>query len=572
MTFRCNPASLAAEFRACERRLRGQRVGERLRARDHTIWSPDPAEITDRLGWLGLPAAMRPELAAIERIVAGARAAGLTRALLLGMGGSSLAPEVFGRVLGSRPGYLRLRVLDSTHPDAVRAAAADAPPERTLVIVATKSGGTVETISLFRYLYTWLEGALGRAAAQARIVAITDPGSGLEREARQLGAAHVVYGDPEVGGRYSALSAFGLAPAALMGVDVGRLLDAAAAEAAEPIEESAGFRLGALLGAAERAGRDKLTLRSPAALAPLDAWIEQLVAESTGKDGRGILPVDGEPALRADRYPADRVFAVHRLRAEPAGEVDALGGAGHPAAECVLDSLDELGALMYRWEVAVAVAGAVIGINPFDQPNVESAKVSARSMVGAYRATGALPTPAPDATAGALTLYGDTAEEPERAGARPGAADFHRALAAFLRPAACAGGADGRGYVALHAYLAPTPATDAALERLRRRIMERCGAAVTCGYGPRFLHSTGQLHKGDAGAGSFIQLTADLRDDLPIPDRIGKAASSLSFGVLIEAQALGDRQALLDAGRRVIRVGLGADPAAGLDALTEAIR
>ena len=559
MTFLCNPASLTEELRACERRLRAERIGARLRARDHTIWSPDPTEIADRLGWLTLPAAMRAELPAIERIVAGARAAGLRRALLLGMGGSSLAPEVFSRVPGSRPGYLRLRVLDSTHPDAVRAAAADAPPERTLVIVATKSGGTVETISLFRYLYTWLERRLGRAAAQERVVAITDPGSGLEREARQLGAAHVLYGDPEVGGRYSALSAFGLAPAALMGVDVGRLLDAAAAEAAQPIEESAGLRLGALLGAAERTGRDKLTLRAPGALAPLGAWIEQLVAESTGKDGRGILPVDGEPALDPDRYPADRVFAVHRLGTEPADGLDALGGAGHPVAECVLDSLDELGALMYRWEIATAVAGAVIGINPFDQPNVEAAKVSARRMVDAYRAGGALPAPAPTAAAGGLTLYGDGGPE---------AADLPGALAAFLQPAA---GADG-GYVALHAYLPPTAATDAALLRLRRRILARCGVAVTCGYGPRFLHSTGQLHKGDAGAGSFIQLTADLRDDLPIPDRAGEEAGSLSFGVLIEAQALGDRQALLDAGRRVLRIGLGAEPVAGLDALAAAIR
>ncbi len=569
MTFRCRPAALAAELEACERRLREARIGERLRARDHTIWSPDPAEISDRLGWLDLPETMRAALPAITRMLAGARADGLDRALLLGMGGSSLAPEVFSRVLGSRPGFLRLRVLDSTHPDAVRAAVADGPPERTLVIAATKSGGTVETISLFRYLYTWMEGRLGRDGARARIAVITDPGSGLEREARHLGAGYVVYGNPEVGGRYSALSAFGLAPAALMGLDVERLLDVAAAEAAQPIEQSAGLRLGALLGAAERAGRDKLTLRAPAALEPLGAWIEQLIAESTGKDGRGILPVDGEPELDAGRYPADRVFAVHRLRGEPADGMDALSGAGHPAAECVLDSLDELGALMYRWEVATAVAGAVIGINPFDQPNVESAKVSARAMVDAYRATGALPALAPTAAAGGLTLYGDAAADAQPAGGARGATDFHNALAAFPEPAAFAG---GRGYVALHAYLAPTPAVDAALARLRRRILDRCGAAVTCGYGPRFLHSTGQLHKGDAGAGSFIQLTADAAEDLTIPDRAGDAAGSLSFGVLIRAQALGDRQALLDAGRRVLRVGLGADPAAGLDALTAAIR
>ena len=562
MTFHCDGASLTEVLRARERNLRAERIGERLRARDHTIWGPDPTEVADRLGWLTLPTAMRAELETIERVVADARAAGLTRALLLGMGGSSLAPEVFSRVLGTLPGYLRLRVLDSTHPDAVRAAVAEEPPERTLVLVATKSGGTVETISLFRHLYTWLDRALGRAAAQARVVAITDPGSGLEREARELGAAHVVYGDPEVGGRYSALSNFGLIPAALMGVDVARLLDVAAAEAVQPIEDSAGVALGALLGAAERSGRDKLMLRSSATLAPLGAWIEQLIAESTGKDGRGILPVDGEMELEADRYPPDRVFVRHRCRAEPAAGLDDLRDAGHPVAECVLDSLDELGAVMYRWEIATAVAGAVMGINPFDQPNVESAKVSARNMVAAYRDTGALPSLTPTAALDGLTLYGTGAAETDDAATLSGE------LAAFLRPPT----ADGaRGYVALHAYLVPTPETDAALDRLRRRILQRCGVATTCGYGPRFLHSTGQLHKGDAGAGSFIQLTADVRRDLPIPDRAGAGASSLLFGVLIEAQALGDRQALLDARRRVLRVGLGADPVAGLDTLSAAI-
>ena len=558
MTFHCDPSSLAAEVRACRERLGAERIGDRLRARDHTVWGPDPTEIADRMGWLTLPTAMSAELPAIERVVADARAAGLTRALLLGMGGSSLAPEVFGHVLGSRPGYLNLRVLDSTHPDAVRAAVAEAPPERTLVLVATKSGGTVETISLFRHLFTWLDRELGRAAAQSRVVAITDPGSGLEREARELGAAHVMYGDPEVGGRYSALSNFGLVPAALMGVDVARLLEAAAAEAVQPIGDSAGVALGALLGAAERSGRDKMMLRSSKSLAPLGAWIEQLIAESTGKDGRGILPVDGEMELAAGRYPEDRVFVGHRLSTEPAGGLDALAEAGHPVAECVLDSPDELGAVMYRWEIATAVAGAVMGINPFDQPNVESAKMRARSMVDAYRDTGSLPVLTPTAALDGLTVYGGAA------------ADVPGALAAFLRPPE----SDGPlGYVALHAYLAPAPATDAALDRLRRRILEITGGvATTCGYGPRFLHSTGQLHKGDAGTGAFMQLTAGCADDLPIPDRAGAEESSLSFGVLIEAQALGDRQALLDAGRRVLRVDLGSDPAAGLDTIVSAIQ
>lgn len=556
MRFHRNASSLAKEVQACEKRLRAERIGERLRARDHTVWGPDPTEVADRLSWLTLPTAMSAELDAIEQVVDDARAAGLTRALLLGMGGSSLAAEVFSHVLGERPGYLRLRVLDSTHPDAVRAAIADETAERTLLLVATKSGGTVETISLFRHLYTWLDRELGRAAAQTRVVCITDPGSGLEREARELEAAHVMYGDPGVGGRYSALSNFGLVPAALTGVDVARLLEVAASEAVQPIADNAGVALGALLGVAERAGRDKLMLRSSPTLAPLGTWIEQLIAESTGKDGLGILPVDGEMEFDAGCYPPDRVFVGHRCATEPAAGLDTLGDAGHPTAEYVLDSLDELGAVMYRWEIATAVAGAVMGINPFDQPNVEAAKISTRGMVAAYRDTGSLPTLTPTASLAGLTLYGD----------RP--ADLPRALAAFLSPS----DSDGPpGYVALHAYLAPTPATDDALDRLRRCILKRCGATTTCGYGPRFLHSTGQLHKGDAGAGAFIQLTSDVQCDVPIPDRAGAEESSLSFGILIEAQALGDRQALLDAGRRVLRVDLGADPVAGLDTLTRAI-
>lgn len=561
MTFRCNAASLAEKLEACERSLQADRIGPRLKARDHTIWSSDPTEIADRLGWLNLPTVMSTKLELIERIVAHASAAGLTHALLVGMGGSSLAPEVFNRVIGTRAGHLLLTVLDSTHPDAVRAAVAATPPLRTLILVSTKSGGTIETVNLFRYLYTWLERKLSRTVAQERVVVITDIGSSLDQEARLLRVAHIVHGDPEVGGRYSALSAFGLVPAALLGIDVRQLLYLAAAEAEQPIETSPGFRIGALIGTAACAGRDKLTLHASPSLAPLGIWIEQLIAESTGKDGRGIVPIDGERELAVNHYLADRLFAFHRYSNELPANTKALIDAGHPVTECVLESAQELGAVMYRWEIATAVAGAVMGINPFDQPDVEAAKVSARHMVDTYHETGALPTLTQTAAGHGLTLY-CTSPPASEAGSMNGK-KIEDALDQFFREPA--------GYIALNAYLSPTSATDTALDRLRRLIQDRSGTVTTCGYGPRFLHSTGQLHKGDSGCGSFIQLTADINFDLPIPDRAGTNKSSLSFGVLLQAQSLGDRQALLDAGRRVISVGLGADPIAGLNALAAAV-
>ncbi|MEJ2211480.1 MAG: glucose-6-phosphate isomerase [Anaerolineae bacterium] len=479
--------------------------------------------------------------------------------LLLGMGGSSLAPEVMANVFGRETDGLRLAVLDSTDPGAVLAQAQRLDPERTLFIVATKSGGTVETLSFFKYFYTWTVEALGAERAGEHFVGITDPGSKLEKLAGEYGFRDLFLNDPNIGGRYSALSYFGLVPAALVGVDLDRLLERAlsAARNCEPsggaAEPPAGGEndcawLGAILGELARMGRDKLTLVTWPALANVGDWIEQLVAESTGKEGQGILPVVGEPLGPPGVYGDDRLFVY--LRLEGAGEdgqaydvgVQALEDAGHPVVRLRLDDVYDLGGQFFVWEFATAVAGYRLGINPFNQPNVESAKVRAREAVAGYAEKGTLPADRPAPV------------EPS-------------ALTAFLASA------QAGEYVSLQAYLRPTADVDAALLTLRTLIRDRLKLATTVGYGPRFLHSTGQLHKGDAGGGLFIQFTADSPEDVPIPDEPGSGGASMSFGVLELAQALGDKQALQAAGRRVIRFHLGAeDPATAIGRLAQALR
>ncbi|MFH1569914.1 MAG: glucose-6-phosphate isomerase [Gemmatimonadota bacterium] len=540
-------------------RLAGEGVIARLWNRDHTVWKPDPAEIASRLGWLDCPATMPASLGEIDALVESVRRAGLTHALLLGMGGSSLAPEVFRAVFGAAPGYPDLAVLDSTEPGAVLAVAERLDPRKTLYIPATKSGGTVETISLLKYFYNRAREALGDAVGD-HFVAITDPGSGLAEMAAALGFRHTFLNDPDIGGRYSALSMFGLVPARLLGLDVDRLLQRARAAAARCAVErdNPAAELGALMGAAAATGRDKLTLLLSPGLAALGAWVEQLIAESTGKEGRGILPVDGEPVGAPELYGTDRLFVHVCLAGDRSldAAVAALAAAGHPVARIEMGDLYDLGGEFLQWEISTAVAGAALAINPFDQPNVEAAKVLARSMTEAYRRDGALPAPAPALTDGALAVYGQI-----------DATTLEGALRQFLSVP----GHVPAPYVAIQAYVCPAPETDAALTALRVTLRDRLHLATTVGYGPRFLHSTGQLHKGDGGHGLFLQLAAGALRDAAIPDRAGQPQSSMSFGVLVSAQALGDSQALEQAGRRVLRVHLGADVTAGLQRLSAAV-
>ena len=501
----------------------------RIWAHDHTVWKESSTEITNRLAWLHLPETMQAEIDRLIQFADHVRDENVRHVLLLGMGGSSLAPEVLGHTFGASDGHPDLTVLDSTHPEAVLAVEDRLDLARTLFIVATKSGTTTETLSFFRYFYARASEVLGRSEAGRRFVAITDPESPLVPLAKAHGFREIFRNDPHLGGRYAALSLFGLVPAALLGIDLPSLLRSArqmseACAGRVPPQDHPAGRLGAFLAAAAQVGRDKATFILSEPVRSFGSWVEQLIAESTGKEGTGILPVIGEPPGPPDAYDVDRVFLHIRNEGDRAQDaaVDALADAGHPVARLDLQETIELGGQYFLWELATAIVGHVLRINPFDQPNVESAKSLAREMVQRFRRTGALPkTPfeAPD---------------PE-------------ILGHFLH-----GGLPG-DYVALQAYLPPTPGAADALCRLRTAIRDRWRRATTVGFGPRFLHSTGQLHKGDRGNGLFIQLLVDPERDVPIPDDDG---STLTFGTLIAAQAGGDRRALIDAGRRVLTIRL----------------
>ncbi len=530
------------------------RIVSRIWSHDHTVWKPEPNEITNRLGWLTIPDRMLEQRHELTELAENIFEEGVSDILVLGMGGSSLAPEVFGKVFGGQVGGMpRLAVLDSTDPSAVLAHATRLDPARTLFIVSTKSGGTVETLSFFKYFHNWTAQALGYRTAGRHFVAITDSGSRLHTIAKERGFRATLLNNPNIGGRYSALSYFGLVPAALIGVDVESLLDRSLAMArncgprnGSPIGDNHGAWLGAILGELARAGRDKVTFITPPRLASFGDWLEQLIAESTGKDGKGILPVVGEPVGEPDVYADDRLFVYLRLDGHDTDDraVQALREAGHPVVCLRLRDRYDLGQQFFLWEMATAIACARLAVNPFDQPNVEAAKVLARQAVAAYRKTGEFPQ-----------------DEPT-----PPSTEALTAFLALAQPGDPSTGS-GRSYVALQAYVQPTPETSGALLEVRTRIRDTRKLATTVGYGPRFLHSTGQLHKGDMGNGLFIQFTSDPLRDVAIPDEAGSSASSMTFGLLKMAQALGDKKALLDNGRSVIRFHLGSDVVGGLTRL-----
>lgn len=505
------------------------KVVARLWEHDHTLWKSLPDEITNRLGWLTITGEMRDNLDRITALTNSVQPVGYRQVLLLGMGGSSLAPEVFGRIFGDTGSAgLDLDVLDSTDPATVLSYAERLDPAHTLFVVSTKSGSTVETLSFFKFLYTWVADILGAERAGEHFVAITDPGSRLVDIAEQYNFLTTFLNDPNIGGRYSALSYFGLVPAGLVGVDLDRLLDSADAVASACGADNAtthnpGARLGAILGELAKAGRDKATFVVSPEIASFGDWVEQLIAESTGKEGTGILPVVEEPVASPNVYGDDRLFIDVRRAGDDTDRqaIQALEDAGHPIVRIEVEDRYDMGGLFFLWEFATAVAGERLGINPFDQPNVESAKKRAKERLNNFKESGELP---------ALDV-------------EPLSAD---SLRQFLQQA------EEGDYIALQAFIHPTPETDAALNRLRTALRDRTGLATTVGYGPRFLHSTGQLHKGDAGNGLFIQFTSQMQQDAPIPDSAGDWESSVSFGVLKMAQAMGDRQALLDAGRRVL--------------------
>ncbi len=538
--------------------LKKNHIIERIWSKDYTVWKPDSAEISNRLGWLESPLNMNGNINRMEQLAGELRTEGFTHALLLGMGGSSLAPDVLRKTFGVSKGYLDLAVFDSTDPAYVLYHTKRLDPEKTLFVVSTKSGTTVETISFFKYFYSLVWDVLGDRAGK-HFVAITDPGSSLADLADRYSFRATFLNDPNIGGRYSALSYFGLLPATLTGMDVGKLL----ARSMDILEccrnsdyDNMGLSLGAIMGSLAMAGRDKLTLIISPEIASFGNWLEQLIAESTGKEGKGILPVTGEPAGSPDMYGNDRFFISLNLEWEGAYDpaLKALEDAGHPVIDIHLKDLYDLGGQFFLWEMATAVAGHILQINPFDQPDVEASKKLSRRMVDEYVKKGTLPTETSTLCYGGITVYGG-----------PKACTPGEVLTAFIEQAT------PDSYVALQAYIQPTDKTDNALKKLRVRIRDRYKLATSVGYGPRFLHSTGQLHKGDSGKGLFIQFTADDVRDVSIPDNLESSTSSMSFGVLKMAQAMGDRQALLNAGRKIVRFHLGQDISGGIKHLTEAL-
>lgn len=562
----------ADAYDAAVTRARDESWATRLFDRDTTLWTTDErvgAAIAERLGWLDAPAHFTDQIAALEGFGDGIVESGFTTAIVAGMGGSSLAPDVLHRTFGTTEGYLDLRVLDSTDPATVAAVFGDLDPLRTLVIVASKSGTTVEPNAFLAEARDRAGTALDRHRRHAfegpgeLMAVITDPGKSLEAIPHHDEFRSVFLNPPDIGGRYSALTYVGLVPASLIGLDLDALLASASAMlgACREPEPSAnpGVSLGLALGTMAKAGRDKLTFLADDEIASFGAWVEQLIAESTGKHGVGIVPIDGEPAVEPQRYGSDRAFV--RLALDGAADsdgdalADALEAAGHPVIRIRLADPIDIGAEFVRWEVATAIAGAVLGIDPFDQPNVEEAKQLTRDVLAkAERGEAGASPPAPIADGDGIALHGDA---PLRLTSADGGvvAELRRHLAR-RKPTS---------YLAIQAFIAATPERDASLARIREALLRATGNATTLGYGPRFLHSTGQLHKGGAPIGWFLQLTSDHPDDHRIP------GWAYTFGQLIDAQAAGDFAAIEAHDLPILRVHLGSDVDAGLATLGRAL-
>jgi len=561
-----------AAYAAAVERARSEEWVNRLFDRDASLWSNDErvqATIVERLGWLDAPTEFTERIPALEGFGDSIVDAGYTTGIVAGMGGSSLAPDMFRRTFESQEGYLALRVLDSTDPAAVAAIVDDTDPFRTFTTVSSKSGTTVEPNAFLADLWARAKAALDAVehhvweSPSVAFAIITDPGHSLSAIAHHAEVHEVFLNPPDLGGRYSALTYFGLVPASLIGIDLDALLASAttmlgACRQPDPAVNP-GATLGLAIGTLAQAGRDKLTLLVDDDIAGFGAWVEQLIAESTGKRGTGIVPVDQEPIGEVEEYGSDRAFVrVSLADSDDGGRdalADALEAAGHPVIRMELSDPIDLGAEIVRWEVATAIAGAVLGIDPFDQPNVEEAKQLTRDLLAkAEHGEAPAVTLEPLAIGDGLTLYGDAALRlTETAGDVVGELARHLARR------------KGNAYLAIQAFIAPTPSRDVAINGIRAGLRDRTGCATTAGYGPRFLHSTGQLHKGGPPTGWFLQLTSDHPVDRPIP------GSNYTFGQLIDAQAAGDFGAIESHDLPILRVHLGADVDAGLAALERAL-
>lgn len=538
----------------------------RLWALDASLWTG--ADEASWLGWLGVAEDELAQAARFVQIADEVRESGFTDALLLGMGGSSLCPEVMAQTFGPVPGHPQLHVLDSTDPAQIARVEASLDLARTLVIVSSKSGTTLEPNILRDYFFERMKAAVGPRDAPSHFIAVTDPGSQLQTAAESAGFRRVFFGLSSIGGRYSALSDFGMVAAAIAGVDVPRFLQNAevmvhSCGRSVPAEENPAAVLGTILGVAAQQGRDKVTIVTSPGIAALGAWLEQLLAESTGKRGKGLIPVDRETSGPPEVYGDDRVFAYLRLESGADAEQDArllaLEQAGQPVIRIALTNPYDLGQEFFRWELATAVAGAILGINAFDQPDVEASKDVTRELAAAYEATGALPPESPLLEENGVALYTDE----RNAAALASAVGGDRSLSGYLK--AHLGRLSPGDYFALLAYLDRNEKHEAKLQAIRHAVRDRRHVATVLGFGPRFLHSTGQAYKGGPNSGVFLQITCDDAADLPVPGR------RYSFGVVKAAQARGDFQVLAERERRALRVHLQGDVQAGLDRLQAAL-
>ncbi len=536
---------------------------DRFWQKDPSLWTRDGEE--NWLGWIDIVKRQQTQLGDLAELGADVQTGGFKQVLLLGMGGSSLCPEVLAATFGQQTGFPALHIVDSTDPAQIKATLKKLKLSETLVIVASKSGSTLEPNVLKQFFFNEMKFGIGAEPAGGRFIAITDPGSKMEQVAKLDGFRSIFYGDPQIGGRYSALSNFGVVAATVAGLRIGQLLDEAgkaAAQAKLPPVENPAVQLGLILGSAANAGRDKITIFTSPEIYDLGAWLEQLIAESTGKLGKGITPVDREAIGPPSVYGNDRIFAYVKLTgtadASQDGKVAALAAAGHPVIQIEIDDLYEIFGQFFTWEVATAVAGSVMGINPFNQPDVESAKIETRALTDAYEKTGLLPARDPVLVDAGIGIYATHAYSGLLNVAAPS-----WTLAGVLQ--AHLGQILPGDYFATLAFLPMFPEHEAAIQAFRHKVRDKKRVATCLGFGPRFLHSTGQDYKGGPNTGVFLQITADHAVDVDIPGQ------TYSFGVVIDAQAAGDLAVLESRGRRALRVHLGADIAAGLQTLSDAI-
>jgi transaldolase / glucose-6-phosphate isomerase len=561
------PESLAAAVKANVADWREGRKMQRLWQRDATLWTGDDEE--KWLGWLDITEDQIAHPVELRNLAKEVWSAGFRDILLLGMGGSSLCPEVLRMTFGKIAGYPNLHVLDSTDPEQVKAIEGKIDIARTLFIVSSKSGSTLEPNIFKQYFFERTKAAVGADKTGSHFMAITDPGSHMQKVAEADRFRHIFFGRPSIGGRYSALSNFGMVPAAAIGIDVRKFLDrtqemvrACGAEAS--VEENPGAMLGIILGTAAVNDRDKVTIITSHDISDLGAWLEQLLAESTGKAGKGIIPVDREELGPPEVYGKDRLFAyIHTEHATDVGveaKISALEKAGYPVVRISMADIYDLGAEFFRWEIATAVAGSIIGINAFNQPDVEASKVVTRDLTSAYEKTGSLPAEKPVLDEDGIKLFTDeknAAELGHSAGDEKSLAGYLKAHLNRLRTG---------DYFALLGFIQMNAEHEKALQTMRIAVRDQKHVATCLGFGPRFLHSTGQAYKGGPNSGVFLQVTCDDADELPVPGQ------KYTFGIVKAAQARGDFQVLVERGRRALRVHLPSDVAAGLEKLNIAVQ